>query len=92
MKKKFLSLALALTMCLGLLVVPASAAGATVVKTLESGYEESFHYQIYSDGMLVVEKMARLSATSTLTATAMRSPVRSSALPRSSQRGWRQST
>ncbi|MCI8304632.1 MAG: hypothetical protein HFF52_08400 [Lawsonibacter sp.] len=56
MKKKFLSLALALTMCLGLLVVPASAAGATVVKTLESEYEESFHYRIYSDGMLVVEK------------------------------------
>lgn len=55
MKKKILSLTLALTLGLGLLTVPASAAEVTVVKPLE-GYEKCFNYQIYSDGMLAVEK------------------------------------
>ena len=45
MKKKVLSLTLALTLSLSLLTVPASAAEVTVVKPLE-GYEKCFNYQI----------------------------------------------
>ena len=55
MKRKIFSVVLALTMVVSLLAVPASAAEVTVVKPLE-GYEKCFNYQIYSDGMLAVEK------------------------------------
>lgn len=55
MKKKVLSLALALAMGLSLLAVPAMAADATVVETLE-GYKKCFDTRLYSDGMIAVEK------------------------------------
>lgn len=55
MKKRLLSLALLLILGLGLVTVPAMAANATVVKSLE-GYNRCFSYRFYSDGMLAVEK------------------------------------
>ena len=53
MKKKWLSLALALTMGLSLLVVPAAAADAVVVKSLEKQYDDA---HIWSDGLLALER------------------------------------
>ena len=55
MRKRLLSLALALVLCLGL-TAPVAAAEVTAVKPLEEEYTRAFNYRVYSDGMLAVEK------------------------------------